>query len=99
MKRLIIMVMCLLVPASAFAQAGAGAFVNGFAQGLAASRGYVPPPVYQPTPPQTYESGAIYHRNGQTDLYTIIHTPFTNNYSGTIYGGNGNTTLFQGQRY
>jgi hypothetical protein len=110
MKRLVLIltVVCLLIPASVFAQQGAGAFLQGFANGFAMSRGYPPPcptyqppaPVYQPpTPPPQYESGAIYHQNGQTDLYSIIHTPFTNSYSGTIYGSNGGITLFQGSRY
>src|SRR3989339_651609 len=96
---LILMVTCLLVPVSAFAQAGAGAFMQGFANGFAATRGYCPPPVqtYQPPPPPQTEFGTIYTPDNQINLYTITRTPLTNSYWGTIYGTKGMTT-FQGTR-
>lgn len=104
MKRLtlVLMVVCLLVPASVFAQQGAGAFLQGFAQGFGQARGYCPPPVqtYQPPPvqqPQT-TTGTIYGPNNQMSLYSITRTPITNSFFGTIYGTNGLTT-FQGTQY
>lgn len=96
MKRLALILLIILVPAQALAQRGAGAFVDGFARGMAATRGqYVPPPppVYQPPP---VSQGTIYTPDSNIHNYTIQRTP--NNSFGTIYGPNGITT-FQERNY
>ena len=101
MKRLalILTVFLLLIPSQVFAQGlGAGAFMDGFARGMAMSRGqYVPPPppVCQPPPayylPPAPQSGFITGPNG---LYIYQMNP--GGTSGNIYGPNGQTYTIQG---
>lgn len=99
MKRLILIltVVCLLVPASAYAQQAAGAFVNGFTQGFMMGKGMMPPPVYQPQTIPQNTWGTVNTPNG-IDLFMIQKTYQGQFFNGAYFGANGITT-FQGSKY